>query len=283
MRRFGAQRRNKKAEFTMDGNGRAPRGVKARKADRLSALLERAGAETRLIASRLGFPFFHLVFRMVAPPGLPLQFFIDGGPQGFRELYDGSIGYERDPVLRRALSTLLPFGLRDALTEGEAPGQAALAQLARLGIHDGIIVPLHGPNAAHGMLTLLGPDALAAPGPPREELFRQAQWASLNLFSDAAAGIAQAHASNLRSQLTARQRKALSLAASGKVLTEIATHLRVHPSTARYLVARAAEKLGVETRAEAIVRMAATGDFFHSLFPGTIDGSSIYFPAPRAA
>lgn len=264
----------------MEGSRMTSGGASRKAGERMRKLMDEASGECRQIADRFGFPFFHLAFRTVAPPGLPLQIFVDGGPEGFRDLYDAQLGFAKDPVLRKAMTSIGPFPLRDAIDESDREAVAMMGHCARLGISDGVIIPLHGPRSSHGMLSLMGTAPMPQSSTLREEMLRQAQWLSLAMFNRTTSALARNHESNVRSQLTVRQRKALTLAANGKVLSEIAEALAVHPSTARYLVTRAAEKLGVETRIEAIVRVAALGDFFHGLHPGSLTESSIYFPVP---
>jgi DNA-binding CsgD family transcriptional regulator len=253
----------------------------ARKAsEKMRRLMDDAGVECRLIATNLGFPHYHFSFRTVVPPGLPLQIFVDGGPAGFRELYDQFISRGKDPVLRRAMGSVLPFALSGAIDDDDREAKMLMGQLAEQNIEDGLVIPLHGPRASHGMLTLLGGRPIPQPSARLDQMCQQAQWQSMAMFDKAITSIARSHEGNVRRQLTARQRKALALAAGGKVLTEIATELKVHPSTARYLVSRAAEKLGVETRIEAIVRIAALSDFFHGVYPAQMNDSMLYFAFP---
>lgn len=264
----------------MEGS-RSTGGNASRKAsDRMRKVMDDSAVECRMIADRLDFPFFHLTFRTVVPPGLPLQVFVDGGPDGFRDLYDSELGFANDPVLKKAMTSIVPFVLSDAIDEDDRETVALMRHCHRLGINDGLVVPLHGPRASHGMLSLLGPGPMSASPQQRETLAQQAQWPALKMFNQMTAAVGTAHQGNARKQLTQRQQEALRLAADGKVLSEIATALKVHPSTARYLVARAADKLGVETRIEAIVRMSALGDFFHGLHPGRLTESLLYFAAP---
>lgn len=249
--------------------------------DPLARVLRLTGVECRDIADRFEFPFFHLVFRTVAPPGFPLQAFVDGGPEGFRESYDQRVGRGRDPVLRRALRSAMPFQLSDALDPRSREAQNLREHCAALGIEDGVAIPLHGPRASHGMLTLMGGQSLPRSAHMREELFRQAHWLAIFMFERTIDELASASVRLSRRQLTARQRRALTLASEGKVLAEIARALSVHPSTARYLIDRGMQKLGVDSRTEACVRLAALGDFGAGVFPSDIAGSTIHVEVRR--
>ena len=72
------------------------------------------------------------------------------------------------------------------------------------------------------------------------------------------------------------------MAARGYPLFAIAEQMGVQPSTARYLISRATEKLGVRSREEAIVRMTAMDHLSRDVYPAEIANQFVYFFTPAA-
>jgi len=196
-----------------------------------------------------------------------------GGPVGLGALYDTGGLFSKNSFLKKIAHALTPFDWREVVA---AEDESLLQRCRDGGVKEGVIVPLHGYATAHGMLMLSGDSPLPTSEHLRNELFREVHWSVIRLFERTLAGIRSAWEISPRRSLTRRQSKALAMAADGKALSTVARNLEIHPSTARYLVMRAAEKLGAETREGAIVRFAAAGELNHQLFPRLIKDSDFF-------
>jgi DNA-binding CsgD family transcriptional regulator len=224
-------------------------------------LLAQTRVECAGIARQLGFSYFYFMLSAMAPPGVPLRLRVDHTPPGFRTMLDEHLDGGRSPLLDQVMASLLPFLLNDVSFDRTIESFTLLERSRSFGIADALVLPLHGPRCAHGMLLLLDEALITADAFRKATLHGSAQWASMTLLHRLTTEIAGLGQKNKRRQLTPRQSEALLLASQGLTLAEIATALLVHTSTARYLIARAIEKLGVDTRAEAILRIAAITDF----------------------
>ncbi len=253
--------------------------------ERFRAEVRRIVLETgngcRTAAEHFGFDYFHLGFRAMLAPGVPVQVFVDGGPRTPHPAYGSRQWLFENPVLTRALNSAVPFDWRENLSSTET-GKSLIERWGRLGMAHGVAVPLHT-RSAYGLMLFSGDAALPRPGHLRTELFRELHWCLAQLFESALQAINRAWSgSERRRLLTTRQRKALVLAADGRPLSAVASALGVHASTARYLLMRGSQKLGAQTREQALVRFAAGGALDHHLFPSSIDESDFLVMHGRA-
>jgi DNA-binding CsgD family transcriptional regulator len=195
----------------------------------------------------------------VVPPGLPLHLVVDGAVPGFHDLFRAQLGEHDAPLLQWLQTQVLPFDIVD-IGSHDTGGAGLLSHCASLGVRQGMGVPLHGPRASGGVLVLMAGDY---PRPLRlgEEGLRHAHWLATRMLARLLPDLIAAGARRKKAQLTSRQRAALRLSARGHSLDRVAMGLDVHPSTARYLIGRAVDKLQVPSRAEAIARAAALGEF----------------------
>lgn len=265
----------------MDARDRSPnrRGQRAAK-DGLHAAIHHAGQECRTIADRLGFRYFHFGVHAILRPGAPIQVFVDGAPDGLVEIFEllAVHGEDAPPPPGNALT---PFDWRKAMTGAGKAGELLLQRGNQAGMCHGVAVPIHGPGGAHGLLVLGDESPLPQSEHVKSVLYRDAHWAAVQMFERLLASIQDAWIASPRRALTVRQRRALTLLAGGHALVGIARKMRVHSSTARYLVVRAMEKLGVQTREEALVRFAAAGELHHRLYPRSIRDTPFRLPVPH--
>lgn len=246
----------------------------------MHAAIHRAGTECRSIADRLGFRHFHFGLRATLRPGAPVQVFIDDAPEGLVELYEllALSAEDAPPAPGHALT---PFDWRKAMTSAGKPGELLLKRSHEAGMSHGVAVPIHGPGGAHGLLVLGDESPLPQSEHVRGVLYRDAHWAAVQMFERLLGAMQASWSASPRRALTVRQRRALTLLAGGHALVGIARKMRVHSSTARYLVVRAMEKLNVQTREEALVRFAAAGELHHRLYPSSIRDTPFRLPLPH--
>lgn len=234
----------------------------------------------RGVAQRFEFPYFQFCLRTIVGPGTPLQVLIDGGPPGFQAAIDLGARETQEALLAKAFASTRPFSWQSALRSGDRVTSDLLSTWARLGMADGFTVPLHGPGGAVGVLSLASSRPLPAAVPQREQLFKDAHWDALEAFDQANTAIRAEFETDPRERPTSRQRQALALAARGYPLFAIAQQMGVQPSTARYLISRATEKLGVRSREEAIVRITAMDRLARDVYPSEIADQFVYFFTP---
>jgi len=267
----------------MDVRDRSPnrRGQRAAK-DGMHAAIHHVGIECRSIAERLGFRHFHFGMRATLRPGAPVQVFVDGAPEGLVEIFELLTLSSEDapPAPGHALT---PFDWRKAMASAGKAGELLLQRGHQAGMSHGVAVPVHGPSGAHGLLVLGDDSPLPQSEHVRGVLYRDAHWAALQMFERLLEAMQATWSASPRRVLTARQRRALTLLADGHALVGIARRMRVHSSTARYLVVRAMEKLNVQTREEALVRFAAAGELHHRLYPSSIRDTPLRVPAPHGS
>lgn len=246
----------------------------------LQPTLEMAAELLRDVARRFEFPYFHFGLRQIAGPGLPLQLMVDGGPPGFSTSVDLKATATRDALLVRAFAATKPFAWRTAVQSGDPQASELIGIWAKLGMTDGFTVPLHGPGGAVGALSLGATHPMPGSAHLRDELFKQAHWHALEAFDQITTAVRVELDEGPRQRPTSRQRQALALAACGHPLLAIAREMGVQPSTARYLISRAAEKLGVRSREEAIVRITAMDRHSRDVYPREVANQFVYYLAP---
>ena len=235
----------------------------------MHAAIHRAGTECRSIADRLGFRHFHFGLRTTLRPGAPVQVFIDDAPEGLVEIFEllALSAEDAPPAPGHALT---PFDWRKAMTSAGKAGELLLQRGNQAGMSHGVAVPIHGPGGAHGLLVLGDESPLPQSEHVRGVLYRDAHWAAVQML--------ERLLGSMQASWSASPRRALTLLAGGHALVGIARKMRVHSSTARYLVVRAMEKLNVQTREEALVRFAAAGELHHRLYPSSIRDTPFRLP-----
>lgn len=228
--------------------------------------LAEVGAACRRMATTLGFEHFLYGFRAPVTFVRPCQFILSGYPKGWRERYDQQSYLGIDPVLSRALNTVVPFAW-DELDRSD-PHVARLFQEARdFGLCHGFSVPVHGAHGEGGVLSLARVEPLPAPA-ERVELFQRAQWFTAIIhqrlkhlvFGEARNGVPP-------KPLTARERECLRMAAQGMSAASIARHLKIAERTVVYHLNQCEDKLGARRRQEAIARAVALGQIEPGVYP----------------
>jgi DNA-binding NarL/FixJ family response regulator len=120
-----------------------------------------------------------------------------------------------------------------------------------------------------------GVSAFVAKSAPLTELIAAVRHASVAASSFTAVGLAvalrrQREAATPSDHLSAREREVLDLLVDGESVPSLALRLQISPSTAKTYVARIYEKLGVRTRAEAVMAAVRLG---------LADASTVAIPA----
>jgi len=234
--------------------------------------LAEVAAACRHVAASLGFEHFIYGFRTPISLTHPCQFILSGYPRAWREHYDRNSYLAIDPVITRALSTILPFAW-DELDKSDPAVARLFSEAAEFGLCHGFSVPVHGGRGEGGVLSL----ARAQPPLPeeageRQHLFQQAQWFAAVLQQKLRQLVFQEAAPQTR-QLTRRERDCLRLAADGQSAQDIARALRITERTVVFHLNHAEEKLGAKRRQHAVARGVALGQIEPACYPARFSDS----------
>ena len=226
----------------------------------------------RGFAQALGFEHFIFGFRTPISLTHPCQFILSGYPRAWREHYDKNSYLAIDPVITRALTTILPFAW-DELDKSDPRVAQLFSEAAEHGLCHGFSVPVHGGHGEGGVLSL------ARPRPPlpealgeRQRLFQQAQWFCAVLQTKLRALVFEDAAAPKR-PLTRRERDCLRLAAEGHSAQDIARTLRIAERTVVFHLNHAEEKLGATRRQQAVARGVALGQIEPACYPARFSES----------
>ncbi len=230
-------------------------------------------AAARRFAQSLGFEHFIFGFRTPISLTHPCQFILSGYPRAWREHYDRNSYLAIDPVITRALTTILPFDWEE-LDKSDPRVAQLFREAAEHGLRYGFSVPVHGGHGEGGVLSLARaqpplPEALAE----RQHLFQQAQWFSAVLQTRLRGFVLQEAAPEATRPLTPRERDCLRLAAEGRSAQDIARVLNISERTAVFHLNHAEEKLGTTRRQHAVARGVALGQIEPSVYPSRFSDS----------
>jgi len=229
-------------------------------------------AACRSAAQALGFEHFIFGFRTPISLTHPCQFILSGYPRAWREHYDRNSYLAIDPVVARALGTILPFDWEEL--DKSDPAVARLFQeAAEYGLRYGFSVPVHGGHGEGGVLSLARaqtplPEVLGE----RQRLFQQAQWFSAVLQTKLRRLIFEETSPEAR-PLTKREHECLRLAAEGQSAQDIARALRITERTVVFHLNHAEEKLGATRRQQAVARGVALGQIEPACYPARFSDS----------
>lgn len=156
---------------------------------------------------------------------------------------------ERDPAARRAVANLTPFSWEEAEEEaGDDPDARVVFGAARE--HDdrsGFVVPVHGGDGSLAVVTFRGRH-MSLDQEGRSYLHLLAIYFHIAVERLRLVELASQHPS-----ITPRQIECLKWVAAGKTDWEIGKILGLSEATVNRHIERAKERLGVRTRAQAVV------------------------------
>jgi DNA-binding CsgD family transcriptional regulator len=229
-------------------------------------------AAARKFAHTLGFEHFIFGFRTPISLTHPTQFILSGYPRAWREHYDKNSYLAIDPVITRALGTILPFDWEE-LDKSDPRVAQLFREAAEYGLRYGFSVPVHGGHGEGGVLSL----ARAQPPLPvalaeRQHLFQQAQWFSAVLQTKLRRLVFEEVTPDAR-QLTQREHDCLRLAAEGQSAQDIARALHITERTVVFHLNHAEEKLGTTRRQHAVARGVALGQIEPAAYPARFSDS----------
>lgn len=195
---------------------------------------------------------------------LPRQVVITTYPKAWQDYYDANNAYAFDPIINKAFQTEGAFRW-DGLHHDER--QIALRrESVRNGMEFGFSCADRGADGSMAILSFCG-DHPIAPEPADWEQVAAAAALLASVTNRAVTRIIEAGARAYGRALSKMELGTLQLIARGKTAREAANELDVKPRTIRYYLDRAAEKLGVESRKEVVLKAVAEGIVDPRQFP----------------
>lgn len=229
--------------------------------------IPQTGAACRRVSSALGFRYFQFGFRIPISFTRPCQIILSGYPRAWRTRYDDCEYLVIDPVVKRALGTVVPFGW-DELELDTPKVKQLFAEAAAHGLRYGFSAPVHGAHGEGALLSFAREEPLPISVDARAELFGRAQWfAALvheklrTLVHEGAVAVGE------QKHLTQRERECLQYAAEGLSSTVIARGLHISGHTVNFHLLNAEAKLGARSRRHAVARAVAFGEIEPRCYP----------------
>lgn len=221
--------------------------------DVLKTALPTLGASFVLFGMRTG--------RSVTPPR---QIVITTYPKAWQAYYDKYGAHAFDPIINKAFQIEGAFRW-DGLHHDDR--QLALRrESVRNGMEFGFSCADRGTDGSIAILSFCG-DRPIAPDLADWEQVAAAAVLLASVTNKALTRIVAASSKAFGRALSVAELNALQLVASGNTGKQAAAKLGVKPRTIRYYLDRAAEKLGVETRKEAVLKAVAEGIVDTRKFP----------------
>ena len=232
------------------------------------------GAATRQVAAALGFDHFLFGFRVPLSFTKPCQFILSGYPRAWRERYDQQSYLAIDPVLTRALGSVIPFAW-DELDKSDPAVARLFEEAAQFGLRHGFSVPVHGAHGEGGVLSLARERPLPVTAAERQQLFQQAQWFTAVLHQKLLQLVFKDRLPLRRAQLlTRRERECLRFAADGLSAPDIARNMNIAERTVVFHLKHAEQKLGAKRRQHAVARAVAMGQVEPGCYPARFSESA---------
>lgn len=221
------------------------------------------------VARMLGFPHFLFGLRIPVPLTQPCQLILSGYPATWRSRYDEHHYMLFDPVLQRALASVLPV-FWDDLPRDSLGTARLMDEAAEFGLRHGLTLPIHGSHSEFSLLSLAGPDRLPHSPQAVAELASRGHWLAAHVHEQVLR-ILLAGAKPLHGEpplrLSARERDCLRRAAEGQSAGAIGQTLGISENTVIYHLKECRQKLHVRTRQQAIARAVALGEIQPERYP----------------
>lgn len=227
--------------------------------------MSQTGAACRQVSEALGFRFFQYGFRVPISLTRPCQIILSGYPKAWRSHYDDCGYLTIDPVIRRALGSVVPFGW-DELELDTPEAQRLFEDAARHGLRHGFSVPVHGAHGESALFSFAREEPLPSDASERAELFQRAGWLTA-LIHERLRSLVYRGAGVQLKRLTQRERQCLQKAAEGQSARIIARELRISNHTVNFHLRNAEIKLGAVSRRHAVARAVALGEIEPRCYP----------------
>lgn len=173
-------------------------------------------------------------------------------PDDFLETYLAEDWQRLDPLLPATERAERPFLWKDVTSKPDLPHEqrAFMAKIKALGVHSGIVFPLHAPQGQCGMVSISRRhhDTQDTARIPHLHAFCVQAWNRCQELAQTT------RASDQRAPLSARELEVLKLIKSNQSTDQISATLGISLKTAGFYIASLIEKLGATTRTGAVVQ-----------------------------
>jgi LuxR family quorum sensing-dependent transcriptional regulator len=162
----------------------------------------------------------------------------------------------KSPVIAEARRRIAPFTWLEVRQQRplSSSEREVLGIVGEFGFHNGFVVPVHGPAGYFATVALSTPEKnLDFSVEARAKLWMLALLTHERCFA------LSPFSQQSQSELSGRELECLRWVAAGKTDWEIGVILSISSSTVRFHVDRARMKLGTQTRAQAVARVALLG------------------------
>ena len=182
-------------------------------------------------------------------------------PDNWKSEYSKNRYYDHDPTLLFALGNLMPESWSNIIRRSDmtAKQQKIIHDGRDAGLHDGVIIPVHGPGGEFAMLSLSHSETEVQ---ARQNVERDE--AVLHMFAlrfhNAVRSRRDAATTTLPASLTSREIDVLFWTAEGKSTWDISQILTISESTVNFHINSAKRKLGVYSKPHAVAKMFSFAD-----------------------
>jgi LuxR family quorum sensing-dependent transcriptional regulator len=163
--------------------------------------------------------------------------------------------FVHDPMLKEIFRTADPFLWTEAMARRESTKAelTVMAEAAKAGMSEGLVIPLYGVGGSVHGFTMTGET-------PRTDSKARAELHLLSMYAYARARQLRRGSGGTSVSLTIRERDALRWAAQGKSDWEIGEILGISESAAHKHIESAKRKCNAPTRIQAIIKAIRQGD-----------------------
>lgn len=219
--------------------------------------VQEATAAVATLATELGFEYFQLLARFKHSDFKLATATLSNHPSEWLNQYQRNSWAASDPVLEAARSAVMPFGL-DTVKASDAVGKYILGTARQFGLDQGLAIPFHGPDGESLTLVLSGGES--GNNQESSESIHHHCWDFLaRHFTSLSTLFKPAPKTSKGNKLSRREIQVLQLLANGRPLKVIATCLNISLRTVNITLKKAARKLGVVTREQAMACALTTG------------------------
>lgn len=213
----------------------------------------------RSLCQQMGFDHFRLGFIFPNSIQHPEVRIFNGCPAQWVQAYDAQHFFAVDPVVRKGMTQSMPILWANLINEcceqQDTAGVEVMLQAHEAGLRDGITFPWHGANGHVGLLSFI------TRTPRTEHQWLTAtpflSWLSVHVFE----AVARVCLSDMppREVLSLRELEVCQWSAEGKQVSDIAQILGITPRTVTFHLNRVVEKLGANSKSQAISWMLKQG------------------------
>jgi len=206
--------------------------------------------------------FEHFVYLARVPVSLsrPYMFAINGYPPDWTVRYQQRNYFAVDPIFAHVEASLKPLMWNDIPMHNPAV-RAFFKDARKHGVGHGVTIPIYGRGGELALFSVARKAELPTSVSERVEMVRNIQSYVPHIHEQVnAVALSKGPAEVLKPQLTNREVDCLRWAGDGKTTWEIGRILDISERTVFFHLAQASDKLGVNSRPQAVARAVSMGE-----------------------